>query len=131
MNSRTRTAFLILIAVQAAHSVEEYVFRLYDVFIPARYISSFFSDDLSTGFAIVNIAIVLFGLWCYTARVRPNHPAARGLVWMWIVIEGGNGVGHVVLAVVRGGYFPGAITAPILLAISVYLAIRMFGLSST
>ena len=35
MTPRMRTAFLWLIVAQAAHSVEEYVFRLYDVLAPA------------------------------------------------------------------------------------------------
>ncbi|MFQ5529083.1 MAG: hypothetical protein ACE5FP_01915 [Gemmatimonadota bacterium] len=33
---RVRSAFLALIIVQTFHSAEEYVFRLYDVFPPAR-----------------------------------------------------------------------------------------------
>jgi hypothetical protein len=44
-----RAGFLILILTQAAHSVEEYVFRLYDVLAPARFISGLFSADLPTG----------------------------------------------------------------------------------
>ena len=51
MGSRGRTAFLALIAAQAAHSTEECVFRLYDVFAPARFISGLFSSDLARGFA--------------------------------------------------------------------------------
>ena len=37
MEPRSRTAFLALILVQAAHSTEEYAFALYDVFAPARF----------------------------------------------------------------------------------------------
>jgi hypothetical protein len=33
-----RSAFLALILAQAAHSVEQYAFRLYDVLAPARYV---------------------------------------------------------------------------------------------
>jgi len=32
-------AFLALIVAQAAHSIEEYVFRLFEVLAPARFIS--------------------------------------------------------------------------------------------
>ena len=70
MDSRSRFAFLILVLVQAMHSVEEYVFKLYDVFAPARFVSGLVSDDLPTGFAVVNIGFVALGTWCYLARVQ-------------------------------------------------------------
>ena len=41
----------MLILAQAAHSTEEYVFRLFDVFAPARFVSSLVSDNLAVGFA--------------------------------------------------------------------------------
>ena len=125
MDARTRLAFLALILTQAAHSVEESVFRLYDVFAPARFLSSLVSDNLAAGFIVLNAALVLFGLWCYAARVRTGHGSARGWIWPWVVIEFGNGVGHTVMAVERGAYFPGAATAPALLALSTFLALRM------
>jgi hypothetical protein len=40
MTPQSRRAFLVLILAQAAHSTEEYVFRLFDVFAPARFVSS-------------------------------------------------------------------------------------------
>jgi hypothetical protein len=46
-------------------------------------------------------------------------------VWLWIVIESGNGIGHTVIALARRAYFPGVITAPVLLVLSIYLAVRM------
>jgi hypothetical protein len=125
MDSRSRLAFLILILAQAAHSVEEYVAELYIVFAPARFVSSLFSDDLATGFLIANAALVGFGLWCYFARVRPAHRSARLWAWPWVIVEGINGIGHHVFALERGGYFPGVLTAPLLLATSLYLAIRL------
>jgi hypothetical protein len=125
MDSRGRTAFAVLIAAQAAHSAEEYVFRLYDVFAPARLVSSLFSSDLSVGFALANAGIVLFGIWCYVARVLPSRPSATAVAWFWVILEFGNGMGHTALAVTRGGYFPGAWTAPILIGVSVYLGHRL------
>ena len=123
--SRTQLAFALLILVQAAHSVEEYVFRLFDVFPPARWISGLFSTNRALGFAIANGAIVLFGTWCYLARVRPSHPGARGYAWFWAWLEFANGVGHVVLAALEGGYFPGVGTAPLQIAGASYLAITL------
>ena len=125
MDSRSRTAFLALILVQAAHSIEEYAFRLFDVLAPARFISSLFSSDLARGFAIGNALLVLFGAWCYLARVYRGNPSARSLAWFWALLELGNGVSHSAFALARGGYFPGVATAPLLLGLSAYLIARL------
>jgi hypothetical protein len=115
----------MLILAQAAHSTEEYVFRLFDVFAPARFVSSLVSDDLAVGFALVNASLVLFGLWCYAARVRPGHSSGPVFAWCWTVLEFGNGIGHTALALSQSGYFPGFATAPVLLAMSTYLAVTL------
>jgi hypothetical protein len=110
-----------LILAQGAHSIEEYVFRLYEVFAPARFVAGLVGLDLATGFLISNGALLLFGLWCYFARVRPRHRSARAYAWFWAVLETANGFGHIGLAVASGGYFPGLATAPLLLGPSLYL----------
>lgn len=117
-----RNIFLALILAQAAHSVEEYAFHLYDVLAPARYISSLFGVDREIGFVVVNSALVLFGLWCWHTRVRPGHRSARAFAWFWALIEIANGCAHVALAVMAGGYFPGLATAPLLLGLGGWLA---------
>lgn len=123
--NRSRLTFLALVLAQAAHSIEEYTLRLYDVFPPARFASGLVSDDRATGFVILNTALVSFGLWCYGARVRPGHPSARAWAWLWVLIELGNGIGHPAFALARGGYFPGAATAPVLLTLALYLAVEL------
>jgi Protein of unknown function with HXXEE motif len=120
-----RNIFLALILVQAAHSVEEYVFRLYDVLAPARYVSGLFGVDPQIGFGIVNVALVSFGLWCWAARVRPGRGSARGLAWFWAAIETANGCAHVALAAMAGGYFPGLATAPLLIGLGLWLALGL------
>jgi hypothetical protein len=120
--AKIRRAFLILIAAQAAHSVEEYVFKLYEAFTPARLVSSLFSTDPERGFVIANVSLITFGLWCYAARVRRRHPSAFGWAWFWIVLETANGLSHLTIGAVRGEFFPGMITAPLLLGSSLYLA---------
>ena len=119
---RSRLAFLLLILAQGAHSVEEYTTRLYDVFAPARLVSSLISNDLSFGFLVGNAALVAFGLWCWAVPVRSGWRSARGLAWFWILLELGNGLGHITFAVLRGGYFPGVATAPLLLLGAAWLA---------
>ena len=95
------------------------------MFAPARFVSSLVTDDLAVGFALVNAGLVLCGLWCYAARVRPGHSSGPVFAWLWTVLEFGNGIGHAALALSQGGYFPGAATAPVLLAVSTYLAVTL------
>ena len=125
MDSRSRGAFLALIVAQGAHSIEECVFRLFDVLAPARFVSGLFSSNLAQGFAMANTSLVMFGVWCYFARVQHSLPPARGLAWFWSLLELGNGIGHTAFAIECGGYFPGVATAPLLIAISVYLITRL------
>lgn len=121
MNPRARAAFPALIAAQAAHSVEEYVFRLFDVFAPARAVADSFGIDRPLGFAVANLALIGFGIWCYVARVGPGRPSARAFAWFWAVLELANGFGHIGLAIAAGGYFPGLATAPLLVGIASWL----------
>jgi Protein of unknown function with HXXEE motif len=120
---RGQLVFLFLILSQGAHSIEEYVTRLYEVFAPARFVSSLVSHDLAVGFLVVNAALVTFGLWCWAVPVRSGWHAAPGFVWFWTILELGNGIGHSALALSRGGYFPGVVTAPLLLLFSGWLAV--------
>jgi hypothetical protein len=117
--------FLLLILVQGLHSIEEYVTGLYEVFAPTRFVSSLVSNDLATGFLIGNVALVGFGFWCWAVPVRSGWSSARGIAWFWALLEIGNGIGHSLLAVSRGGYFPGAVTAPALLLVGVWLAVLL------
>ena len=120
-----RTPFLLLILAQAAHSIEEYAFRLYDLIGPARFVSELFGVERPIGFAIGNSLLVSFGLWCWFARVRPQRPGARGLAWFWALLELANGTIHVGLAIAAGGYFPGVATAPLLLGFGAWLLVRL------
>jgi hypothetical protein len=120
---RAQRVFLCLILSQAAHSIEEYFTKLYEVFAPARFVSSLVSQDLALGFLALNAALVTFGLWCWAIPVRSGWQVARGLMWFWTILELGNGVSHSALALSGGGYFPGVATAPLLLFFAGWLAI--------
>jgi hypothetical protein len=117
--------FLVLVLLQGAHSIEEYLGRLYDVFPPARFLTSLVSPDRERGFVIINVALVGFGLWCFWWPVRRRWPSAAALAWFWIRIESVNGVGHPLWSILQGGYTPGLATAPFLLAAALHLARRL------
>ena len=123
MEHRSQSVFLFLILSQGAHSVEEYVTKLYAVFAPARFVSSLVSNDLALGFLVANAALLTFGVWCWAVPVRSGWRAARGIVWFWTILELGNGISHSALALSRGRYFPGVATAPLLLLFAAWLAV--------
>ena len=127
---QTKTIFLWLVVAQACHSVEEYVFRLYDVFPPARLLVTLFSDDPRRGFIIFNVAFVAFGFWCFLYPVRRHWPSAVAFMWVWAVIETVNGIVHPAFSVVVGGYTPGLVTSFVLLPLGVLLIKRLMRINS-
>jgi len=122
MSERSKLLFLLLVIVQAAHSVEEYLGRLYEVFAPARYLAGLVSDDLAAGFIVINLAIFLLGAGCYLLPVRSGLRAGRVVAWSWSWVEVANGIGHVLIAASMRGYFPGALTGAALMVSAPILA---------
>ncbi|HKP77301.1 MAG TPA: HXXEE domain-containing protein [Longimicrobiaceae bacterium] len=118
-------AFLALVCVQALHSLEEYLGRLWESFPPARMVSGLFSSDLERGFVIFNLALVAFGFWCWLFPVRRGWASAAPLAWLWVGIELVNGIGHPAWSLLRGGYTPGLATSLILLPLALLVASRL------
>ena len=124
---RIEPVFAALVATQAAHSLEEWRYRLYDVFPPARLLSGLVADDRERGFVAINLALVSFGVWCAAVPVHRRWPSAVTFVWVWVAIELVNGVGHPLWSFIQRGYTPGVATAPILLVLALALARRLGG----
>jgi hypothetical protein len=123
-NATTQT-FGALVLVQAAHSVEECLGRLWESFPPARFMAGLISADHALGFVIGNVVLVAFGVWCYVWPVRHRWKAAAALMWCWVAIEILNGIGHPLWSLREGGYTPGVATAPVLLLLAASLAIQL------
>jgi len=123
--SRIDATFGGLVLAQAAHSIEEYLGRLWESFPPARFLTGLFSSDRELAFLVINVALVAFGVWCLVWPVRRRWPSAVGLMWVWVVIETINGVGHPLWSLRQGGYTPGVLTAPILLVVALYLGAQL------
>ena len=121
MNANIKRAFLFVAVFQFLHSVEEYVFELWEHLAPARFLSGLVSDDLPFGFAVINIAIVMLISFSYIVPVRNASPNARRVVWFWAMLETFNGAGHLWLGFSGTAYFPGLYTAPFLLLFGVVL----------
>lgn len=121
MSARMKAAFLLLALAQAAHSVEEYFARLWEVFAPAAFLSSLVSASRpEVGFLVINVSLVALGFWCYFRVVGREHPHARAWIWFFVALESVNAVGHVLWAAMNQGYRPGLLTAlPFLLLVPV------------
>ena len=119
---RLDATFIALVGIQAAHSVEECLGRLYEVFPPARFVSGLVSQDLQRGFIIGNVALVTFGLWCFFWPIRRRWRSAVTIGWFWVTIELVNGVVHPLWSLHELRYTPGVVTAPILFVVALYLA---------
>jgi len=82
--TRHKVAFGALVLTQAAHSVEEYVGRLWETFPPARFMTELVSEDQKLGFLLLNVALVAFGVWCFLWPIRRDWPSAVLLAWIWV-----------------------------------------------
>jgi hypothetical protein len=122
MQNRIRIVFLLLILFQGLHSIEEYYGTLWDVLSPARMLSGAVSSDLRAGFIIINAGLFIFGILCWFISTRRKSISFQGFIWIWVIIEIINGIGHTLLALRQNDYFPGLYTAPVLLGLALYLA---------
>ena len=121
MNRKIQSAFLLLVIVQAIHSVEEFIFRFYERFPPMTFIYQNAPQLARPAFAISNALLFLIGLICFYYWVQPARKAANLVVWIWIILESSNVVAHIVWAVLIGGYNPGLVTGLLFLPVLIYL----------
>jgi hypothetical protein len=127
---RARATFGALVFTQAAHSVEEYVGRLWETFPPARLVSGLISSDRELGFIVLNMTLVAFGVWCFLWPVRGQWRMAGPVAALWVGLELINGVGHPLWSLRQGVYTPGVATAPILFVLAILLARQLPDLRS-
>ena len=109
-----------MILLQAIHSVEEYIFKLYEVFPPMQAAYRNTPELSQAAFITFNLLLLLFGLFCFFYWVQPARKGARVVVWVWIVIQTATFAAHLVWAILIGGYNPGLATAPLFVPIVVY-----------
>jgi hypothetical protein len=116
-----RSTFVALVLTQVAHSVEEFIGRLWESFPPAAVLTGLVSSDRELGFVILNASLILFGFWCAAVPVRRRWASASALMWFWVVLESINGIGHPVWSFAQHAYTPGVLTAPVLLGLALRL----------
>ena len=125
MNKKMKIGFIALILIQALHSYEEILFKLWEVLKPARFISQLLDDDLAYGFTIANIIIIFLGLICCILVFKFDDQNARKIVWFWVTVEYINFLIHSTNSLILMAYFPGVWSAQLLLVCSLYLNIQL------
>jgi len=123
--TRFKLAFWALVLAQAVHSIEEYVGHLWESFPPARFLTGLISQDREWSFVALNCLLMTFGLWCLLWPVRRGWPSAMYFGWAWVIVEAINGIVHPLWTLYEGAYTPGVATAPLLLALAIYLGYQL------
>jgi Protein of unknown function with HXXEE motif len=112
--------FAIGIAVQVLHCAEEGATGF------AAEFPGLFGYAWSTGRFVAFNAVWLAVFAAAAVGVRRGWDAAALPVWFFALVGGvGNGVLHIAASVARAGYFPGLLTAPVLLVVGVLLLRRL------
>ncbi len=121
---RTSRIFLIGLAAQCLHFMEEFVTRFQDRF-PALLGLSAWSENF---FVVFNL--IWLGVWILSAvGLQKGYRLALFPVWFFAIAGIANGIAHPVLAVVTRGYFPGLITSPVVGVLGVMLWLRLLALT--
>ena len=121
---RTARLFLIALAAQCLHFMEEFVTRFEDRF-PALLGLPAWSENF---FVVFNL-IWLSGWILSAIGLQRGYWFALFPIWFFAIAAIANGIAHPFLAVVARGYFPGLITSPIVGVLGVLLWLRLQALT--
>ncbi len=112
--------YLLGIAVQCAHFLEEYLTGFQRQYPKTLGIAPW-SDRFFVSVNLIALAIFVLAALGLLLRWR----VAYVVVWFFAVAMTANGIVHPVLSIWRGGYYPGTITAPLHLIVSVVLLAKL------
>ena len=110
MNNKMRVAFLVLIGLQALHSIEECIFKFYEVFPPMVSMYRNAPAMAQPAFVLANSLLILVGFVCLLRWVWPARRGAKVVAWVWVGAEAFNVIAHCVWAISIRGYNPGLVT---------------------
>lgn len=113
--------FLIGVACQCVHFIEEFTTRIYEVFPPLFGLAPI-TPELFVGFNAFWL-----GIWSVAAYgILRGYRAAYFPVWFFGLAMCLNGVAHPLLSVWTGGYFPGLVTSPVVGLMGILVVRRLF-----
>jgi len=121
---RTARLFLIGLAAQCLHFMEEFITRFHDRF-PALLGLPAWPENFFVAFNLLWLTV-----WILSAiGLQRGYRAALFPAWFFAIAAIANGVAHPLLALVARGYFPGLISSPVLGVLGVLLWRRLLALT--
>jgi hypothetical protein len=121
MKNNIGPMFLLLVILQALHSVEEFTFGFYEKFPPMVFLYRNAPYLAKPAFVISNMLLVSIGLIAFYRWVQPVRRGAAVVVWIGIAIESLNVTAHLIWAALIGGYNPGLATGLLFVPVLIYL----------
>jgi hypothetical protein len=122
---RTLRLFLIGLAAQSLHFMEEFVARFQD-----RFPALLGLEPWSANFFVIFNSSWLC-VWILSAiGLRKGYRVAFFPVWFFAIAAIANGIVHPILAISARGYFPGLITSPLVGVAGVLLFLRLLATTS-
>ena len=112
MSRHAARVLLVMIVLQAVHAAEEFALEFWNAFPPMRAI---YGPDSALGralFIVFHVCLLGFGAWCY-AQVRRSTARARTAMTVWVLIQCGTVVAHLIWMALDPGFQPGLITLPL------------------
>jgi hypothetical protein len=120
VRERTVRLFLIGLATQSLHFMEEYV-TAFEYWFPALLGLPPWSQNF---FVVFNL--IWLSVWILSAiGLQRGYRFALFPVWFFAIAAVANGIAHPLLALIARGYFPGLITSPVLGVVGVLLLRRL------
>ena len=113
--------YLLGVALQSLHFCEEYLTGFQREF-PTLF-GNEWSDQRFVTFNLIWLSV--FSIAALGIYLR-NALAYLVVIFFAIVGEVGNGVGHLAISIVQGRYFPGSITAPVIIVVGVVMLRRLY-----
>jgi hypothetical protein len=120
VREQTARLFLVGLAAQCLHFMEEFVTRFQDRF-PALLGLPAWSQNF---FVVFNL--LWLSVWILSAvSLQRGYRFLLFPVWFFAIAAIANGIAHPVLAVVACGYFPGLLCTPVVGVLGVLLWLRL------
>jgi hypothetical protein len=119
-NPNILAIYLIAVGFQSLHFLEEYLSGFQAEF--PQFFGYSWSDHQFVIFNLLWLCVLIFnGVGVYYG-IRLSYL----LVYFFVIVGGiANGVAHPLLSLMKGGYFPGLYTSPIVLVIGVVLLLKL------
>jgi len=124
-HNRISILFLLLILAHVLHATEEYFGKLWEVYTPAIFICNLISSNPENGFFIINSIFIIISLIYWRFSIQKNDTTSYSLIWIWIVLQTINVIGHISWTIYKRAYTPGIITTFIILLFIILLVKRL------